>query len=304
MQNTLKQFIATRVENANISCKTLIVTVFGDIVSQHNEWIWLGSLIESLSPLGYSERLVRTSVFRLVEDDWLQTKKVGRKSYYSLSHSAKQHNEKAARRIYSASSFAESDDWLIVLPSFVAEDKLQQLRKQLKWLGFSSISSSVYAHPSCERASLEDTINEMGLLDSILVFSGRTIDDASNAVLKKLVFEKWHLNELQKRYDQFIADYSFILSSDDISKINSSQSFLLRILLIHEFRRILLKDHELSEEMLPIGWCGEMARKMVIDIYHTLEEKSVKYIKQNIENFDGFLLEPSEEFYLRFRKSI
>ncbi|MCJ8269158.1 MAG: hypothetical protein MJK04_07115, partial [Psychrosphaera sp.] len=55
-------FIATRAKQANISSKSHLVTVFGDVMSGHGQWIWLGSLIEALQGLGYSERLVRTSV--------------------------------------------------------------------------------------------------------------------------------------------------------------------------------------------------------------------------------------------------
>jgi phenylacetic acid degradation operon negative regulatory protein len=282
----------------------MIVTVFGDVVSQHGNWIWLGSLIDSLSTLGYSERLVRTSVFRLVEDDWLQVRKAGRKSYYSLTSSAKNHNKKAAIRIYSTSGFSENDDWLILLPSFVSEKKLPQLKKQLKWLGFSLIGSSVYAHPSLNRASLEDTILELGLVDSVIIFSGKTIDHSSNSVLKKLVFQNWKLADLQNQYDRFLADYLPILKYLQNSKLlepTALATYSLRVLLIHEFRRILLKDHELSINMLPADWSGKKARQLVINLYQCLTIKSTRYISQNLEHINGLLGKPSEDFYARFK---
>ncbi len=304
MKNIIDNFIANRAECVNISCKTLIVTVFGDVVSQHGHWVWIGSLIESLSNLGYSERLVRTSVFRLVEDDWLQVKKIGRKSYYSLTISATNHNLKASRRIYKSSSLSENNDWLILLPSFVTDEKLPELKKQLKWLGFSSISSSVYAHPSFDKNSLEETIKELDLVESVVIFSGKTVDQNSNAVLKKLVFQKWNLSELTGKYDQFLEDYRPILMQleNESSTANSDKiSFSLRLLLIHEFRRILLNDHELSANMLPSDWSGKSARVLVKNIYQYLEKKSIKYITQNLQNSNGSLLKPSEEFYTRFK---
>jgi phenylacetic acid degradation operon negative regulatory protein len=300
----VEHFISTRVESVNISCKSLIVTVFGDVISQHGNWIWLGSLIESLSTLGYSERLVRTSVFRLVEDDWLQVKKIGRKSYYSLTTSATNHNLKASRRIYKSSNSSDNNDWLILLPSFVSEEKLPQLKKQLKWLGFSSISASVYAHPSFDKTSLEETIKELDLFDSVVIFSGQTIDEHSNAVLKKLVFQKWQLSDLQNKYDQFINDYLPILDSlknNDSMMVSSKSVFFIRLLLIHEFRRILLKDHELSINMLPSEWSGIKARKLVIKLYSFLEKKSITYITQNLLSFDGNINAASETFYTRFK---
>jgi len=47
--------------------------------------VWLGSLMKLVEPMGISQRLVRTSVYRLVQESWLQTEKVGRYSYYSLT---------------------------------------------------------------------------------------------------------------------------------------------------------------------------------------------------------------------------
>jgi phenylacetic acid degradation operon negative regulatory protein len=46
--------------------RSLLVTVFGDSVAPHGGRAWLGSLIGLLAPFGISERLVRTSVYRLV----------------------------------------------------------------------------------------------------------------------------------------------------------------------------------------------------------------------------------------------
>lgn len=304
MKDTINNFIATRADSVNISCKTLIVTIFGDVVSQHGHWIWLGSLIDSLSNLGYSERLVRTSVFRLVEDDWLQVKKIGRKSYYSLTDSATRHNLKASRRIYKSSNFSENNDWLILFPSFVSDKKLPQLKKQLKWLGFSSISSSVYAHPSFDKNSLEETIKELDLVDLVVIFSGKTIDHHSDAVLKKLVFQKWNLDNLRDKYDRFLEDYQPILIhliNEKPSAISNKMNFSLRLLLVHEFRRILLNDHELSTNMLPSDWSGKTARDLVKNIYQCLEKKSILYITQNLESSNGKLIAPSPEFYTRFK---
>ena len=52
---------------------SLITTVFGDSIAPRGGTVWLGSLIEAMADFGISERLVRTSVFRLVKDGWLQS---------------------------------------------------------------------------------------------------------------------------------------------------------------------------------------------------------------------------------------
>ena len=294
-------FIERRAELANISCRTFIVTVFGDVVSQHGDWIWLGSLIETLEPFGYSERLVRTSVFRLVKEDWLEVKKVGRKSYYRLTDSANSHYLKAAKRIYSADTRLSENNWSILLPSFVEEPKLSSLKKQLNWLGFSAISGGVYAHPNFDQTSLDETLKELDVVDLVIVFSANTIGDQSAKVLKKLVEQKWEMPALQQRYTLFIDTYNQIaqLFNSNFS-ISKQQCLSLRILMIHEYRRILLTDHELAEDMLPPDWKGHQANQLVESLYEKFSQPSCQYICSQLKSIDGPLTPPNKLFFKRF----
>lgn len=297
-------FIAGRAKAANISSKSFLVTVLGDVLAVHGDWIWLGSLIEALAGLGFSDRLVRTSVFRLVKDDWLKTKKVGRRSYYCLTNSAKLANQKAERRIYAGNLPQWDGRWLLVIPAFVGEPQLSKFRRQLEWLGFSLLSGGVYAHPSFEQQSLEETVNELALSDSVIILSSKTLDNASDKVLQKLVRDKWNIGELEKAYQQFLDDYQPIyvyLQQNETTPLTAQQSFLLRTLLIHEYRRILLKDHELPQDMLPSNWQGFTAHQYVSELYALVAEPSIAYIRNNLHNADGGLPLEDDAFWHRFK---
>jgi len=296
----LDTFIANRCVNNNISCKSYIVTVFGDVMSQHGDWLWLGSLIDALAPLGYSERLIRTSVFRLVKDDWLKVKKVGRLSYYAFTESAKLHYEKAARRIYAKNQEQWHGSWLLVLPSFVPEQALPNFKKQLHWLGFSSISSGVFAHPSIARVSLEETLTELQLTGSVVVFSCKTLDQSSASVLKELVQQRWNITELAQQYQQFLTNYQSVKEQETLATLTKQQSFLLRTLLIHEYRRILLKDHELPKQMLPANWQGFAAHQLVNELYNELANNSLHYIQSHLKNSSGALPKEQGTYWQRF----
>ncbi|MCV6625793.1 MAG: hypothetical protein OIF38_06830, partial [Cellvibrionaceae bacterium] len=78
---------------------SLIITVFGDSISQHGGSVWLGSLIDALEPFGMNQRLVRTSVYRLIQEGWLDSTQVGRRSYYRFTEFGLRQYQKAARRI-------------------------------------------------------------------------------------------------------------------------------------------------------------------------------------------------------------
>jgi phenylacetic acid degradation operon negative regulatory protein len=294
-------FIAERVKAANISSKSHLVTVFGDVMTQHGQWVWLGSLIEALAGLGFSERLVRTSVFRLVQDDWLQTQKVGRRSYYSFTESAKRHNEKAARRIYAGEVPTWDGRWLIVIPTYVTEPKLTQFRRQLEWLGFSPLVGGVFAHPSFEQQSLEETVQEMSLSQAVVIFSSRTLDHNSANVLKQLVHDRWNIKQLESDYKVLLSVYQPLLEQLKVTGADDRQSFLLRTLLIHDYRRILLKDHELPKDMLPQMWAGFDVHILVSEMYELLALASNRYITQTLKNAEGLLPTEDSLFWCRFK---
>ncbi len=78
----------------------LIVTLYGDAVAPRGGRAWLGSIARLLAPLGVSERLVRTSVYRLVQAGWLRGEAQGRRTDYCLSAEAGEECDRAETRIY------------------------------------------------------------------------------------------------------------------------------------------------------------------------------------------------------------
>ena len=95
--------------------KSLVMTLCGDTIAPHGGAFWLGSMIELLGPLGVSDRLVRTSVFRLVQEGWLVASREGRRSRYALEPKALPRFERANRRIYSAPGLHWDGRWTFVL---------------------------------------------------------------------------------------------------------------------------------------------------------------------------------------------
>ena len=80
-----RPWIARQLRQDPPRAKSLVMTVFGAALAPRGGAVWLGSLISLLAPFGISERAVRTSVFRLVEEGWLEASRSGRRSQYRLS---------------------------------------------------------------------------------------------------------------------------------------------------------------------------------------------------------------------------
>ncbi len=292
--------VAARAIDRNISCTSMVVTLFGDVVSQHGGWIWMGSLIDALSLFGFNERLVRTAVFRVVQQDWLQANKVGRRSYYCFTDTAKGHYEKAARRIYAPGVPDWDGTWTFVAPVFVPDEQREEFRKSLGWQGYNSLVNGLMAHPSAERTSLDETLEELDLVGKAIVFSARNDDVHSKKALRNLVLDKWNLNDLALDYSELLDFYRPVHKGVKPGELSPEMAFQLRVMLIHDYRRILLRDPDFPDELLPTGWVGFEVYELVKRLYRQLAAGSMEYIETQLINAQGPLTQASAKFYKRF----
>ena len=68
IESASKSLVAEFRSRTTLRAGSLITTVFGDAIAPRGGTVWLGSLIAVMGEFGVNERLVRTSVFRLVQD--------------------------------------------------------------------------------------------------------------------------------------------------------------------------------------------------------------------------------------------
>lgn len=288
-----------KLNDSGVSCKSMLATFFGDVLSHQGGWIWLGSIIDAFAHLGFNERTVRTSVFRLVQSDWLITKKIGRKSYYCLSETGRNETDRAERKIYNRPKVEWDSQWVLVLNVSVPEEKLDYFKKSICWLGFNLLSPGLYAHPSPERRSLDELLIENNLFTNVAVFNASSSDMYSKTSLKTLITEKWQIPALEAMYDGFLNSFRDFLDVP-ISQLTPEESFSLRLAMLHEYRRIQLKDPDLPSELLPVGWVGFEAQDFLQKHYLQLMDSSTQFICENLLNGQGALPQPNLNFYKRF----
>jgi len=279
---------------------SLIVSIFGDSIAQHGGSVWLGSLIEALKPFGLNQRLVRTSVYRLIQDNWLSSVQIGRRSYYSFTEFGLRQYQKTARRIYSAHREKWDGQWTLLMPAFV-EGERDELIRELRWLGYGALTSGVLARPGADRRSLDETLQELGVVDKVVVMNAHSEELASQKVLKQMSQTCWNLDELETRYSDFLTRFRPVMAAVNKSKsLEPEQCFQLRTLLIHEYRRILLKDTDLPDDLLPGDWAGKAALNLTSNIYRATYVGAEQYLLGLMENADGKLPRADAHFYERF----
>jgi phenylacetic acid degradation operon negative regulatory protein len=274
---------------------SLIVTIFGDSIMPRGGAISLGSLIQLSTPFGLNERLVRTATARLAHEGWVEARRVGKRSEYRLTDGGRRRFAEATARIYGAPHSDWSGRWtLIVLPAMPAAAR-QRLRKELAWQGFGELSSGVFAHPEV-RTPGAPQIQEEHLPPRTLIFDADLASPARSTALLDL---GWDLGDLAKRYQRFARRFEQVRAALSTPP-DPATGFILRTLLIHEYRRLHLRDPLLPERLLPADWPGIRAANLCRAIYARVFAASESHLSAVAAQLDGALPSADESIMQRF----
>lgn len=299
----ISRWIADFLRDRQVRANSLIITVYGDSIAPHGGSVWLGSFIDLVKPLGLNDRLVRTSVFRLSRDLWLESEHIGRCSYYGLTATGRRRFEHAYRRIYSQPKNHWEGDWQLVLSagSELSPAQRDALRKELLWEGFGLIAPGVLAHPSANLESLMDILQGTGAQDKVVVLRAKNVGELSGRPLRELVRECWNLGSVAQDYKRFLNRFRPVLRAlKNARDLDPEQCFVVRTLLMHEFRRTLLRDPQLPEQLLPADWPGGTARQLCRELYVLTQKEAENHLMAVLQTASGRLPEAAPYFYERF----
>lgn len=280
---------------------SLITTVFGDAIAPRGGSVWIGSLIRCLDAFGASERLVRTSMFRLTKDGWFDVEQLGRRSYYRLTALGVARFEQATHRIYGEPRQHWDGRWTLALLAGIDGADKDAVRKELGWLGFGALTPHTLAHPAPDSNDLDALLQRVGLHDNVVVMQGTTLSPAQDQALRAMAQKSWDLADLDARYDSFMRQFRPVYNAlRKARKVPPTLAFQVRTLLIQEYRKILLRDPLLPSELLPAGWHGTAAYQLCRNLYRGVYDAADVYLGEAMETADGPLPPPEPAFYQRF----
>ena len=283
--------------------KSLIVTVYGDAVSPHGGSAWLGSLIRLMEPFGLNERIVRTSVFRLSKEDWLTSVQIGRRSYYGVTEIGRHRFAAAHNRIYTVETRSWDKQWTMVFTNLLGLDAeaRDSLRRDLGWLGFGPLLPGVMLHPDPDRDALRQTLLDAGVGEKALVLRGAAEPWVSPDALREVIRSCWGLDRLADSYNEFLAIFRPLWRAmESADELNPALCFMVRILLMHGYRRALLRDPMLPDELLPTDWPGAAARLLCRNLYRLIQGPAERTLMSVLETAEGPLPAATPNYYARF----
>lgn len=238
---------------------SLVITIFGDSVQPRGGVIQTTRLSAILGRMGIEQGALRTALSRLSSDGWVQSERHGRTSSYRLLGAARAEFLSATDRIYAPFSTDTAHTWCVSTNS-------ENAALDLGGLYLASASPGQSDLDFCMTGTLH-AISKDFILSKL--------DRAQSEATEKLVED---LAILRRAIPKHPLD-----------------SLVARTLLVHRWRRLILRYPELPGELSP--WPD--LRKNVSEIYRALCPSADQWLNTPMGQYEA-LPAPSPQYFLRF----
>lgn len=234
---------------------SLMVTLFGDLAQNEGTAIDGPVLSAVMAAMDIRPEAVRVALHRLRNDGWIISEKRGRTRRHALTPKSRKESAEASARIYAPPGTAE-EDWQIAL----LEDATVAAPEEMAKRGFAPLGPRIYvggakAEPPKHALMLEGS-DPPGWLGAQL----------ADAMLT----------------DEYAALLPILRTADrrlGAATLTPLQLTVLRCLIVHNWRRIILRHPPLPAALLPDGWAGTLCHAHVHSLLAQLPRPDLSTIR-------------------------
>jgi phenylacetic acid degradation operon negative regulatory protein len=269
--------LATCLADEAAGANALVLHVMGEAASLAGGQVWLSSLIELLAPFGVNQRLVRTCVFRLIQQGALYSVRHGRRSACGIA---------APVQVPLAPPPAWQNDWTLVMgvTGQLSISESAALRDQLWGSGYRLIAPGVLARPGGAAADLASALEQLGLERKLWVCHTTELHGINQRPLAELVQQAWDLPAASAAYQQVIERYAPLLTRlIGPAQLTPRQAFVLRTLSQLAWRRAECHDPQLPAQLLPSNWPRARAAALLGELSALSAEGASRYLDQALD---------------------
>lgn len=270
---------------------SLVITVFGDAIVPRGGMVGMAALQDLGNRLRITSGALRAAMSRLAKDGWVERHRHGRKSYYSLAIDSAATFARAGQRIYAAEPPRWTKDCTIVLvPETAAIIGQNSGPAELTNVGFVKLAGGLYIRPALN-----------GGARPAITGDGRFVLEARAGEVPDWVRRACSRSDVGAAYVALataITPLESALAGGGV--LSPRDAMVARTLLIHEWRRVLLRDADLPAELRSADWPGEAARALVRRLYARLLTPSERWLDASDGRPSGPLPTPGASFRGRF----
>ena len=259
----------------------VVLTLYGDYILHLGGEIGIDTLIKLLANFGLSQQAVRSAISRMSRKGLIKVRRVGRRSYYSLTGTGRTLLTEGARRIFKRKTTKWDGNWNIVTYSIPEKTRETRdiLRRELGWLGYGPLSEATWISPYDMTQEVNELAEKLHIKDKVLIFSSKQVGSVNPTIIMNWC---WDLDKIHEKYCDFVNKYQNKLKEhkkrlETGEVIEPGECFVERFHLIHEYRRLPFYDPDLPIELLPKNWLRPQAANLFSEYHDLLAYKANEY---------------------------
>lgn len=263
----------------HISARSVLATIGADAIAPVTDRVWLSQLFGLGEPFGFNSRLVRTSLFRLVQEGLIENERKGRRSRYRLAPGKEREYAEVSARLYRNNVPPLDAEWTLVL--FDSSRVPPRDRDRLaSHLGLVVLERGVLASPIRSTRAVRRILDE-AFPDILAAVVRAEFSDITELASKGFFSAAFAFESTEQAFGEFVESYSELRGTcEEFSPVDA---FRARTMLVHDLRRVALPMPTLPRELLPSPWTGDDAYDLATELYAPLCARSASLLADILE---------------------
>ncbi len=235
---------------------SLLVTMFGDLAQEETDTLTGPILSQMADILNIRAEAMRVALHRLRKDNWIASSKVGRTAVHRLTEFGRKESRRVSPIFYSSlSDFA--DAWVLI----VLDDKSASDRDAEKLTDLVNVAPRVFVARSDSVIPSNALVTEGGAVPEWIYAHIRC--PALGADFSALTATFGIIDRLLDRHP-------------DLDPVTTAA---LRSLLVHKWRRLVLRQPYLPPSLIGADWPGHLCRAAICDLLERLPKPSLQSLQ-------------------------
>lgn len=239
---------------------SLLVTMFGDLALAPQARLSGATVNAITAVIGIKPEATRVALHRLRKEDWIDSHRTGRQTRYGLTPHGRAQTNAAWPRVYGP----PPED---VAAFLVVEDPSAPIDRAM-----DDTRAAVQIGPR----TFVTTASEAG---------GDTLRLPLGAVgpLPRWVADKLCPPEVQEAAGDLAQRLGLLLTEDGLQHLSLLHRTALRVTVVHEWRRLILRTPGFTEPLVAGHWAGAECRAAVHDVLTRLPVPDLAQLEQDVD---------------------
>jgi phenylacetic acid degradation operon negative regulatory protein len=240
---------------------SLLVTMFGDLALAPGARLSGASVNALTATIGLKPEATRVALHRLRKEGWIESHRTGRQTRYELTKEGRRETQAAWPRVY-------GPDPVDRAVQLVLEDPSERTR-----------------HDTAR--GCPDTV-QLGAKSWITTrpvgTSGQwSIPLSATEAPPHWVSERICAPEVQAASQELAEHFRQVAEKLTLAEMTLLQSVALRVVIVHEWRRLVLRVPHFPERLFPDGWHGAACRAVFQDLLGRLTAPDLTDLETHVE---------------------